>query len=50
MLQNLKTNVKIEELTKVASNLTTLPENINFLRKIERLIGERKKCFLKKES
>ena len=50
MLKNYETNVKIEELTKVASNLTTLPENINFLRKIERLIGERKKMFFEKKN
>ena len=50
MLKNFETNVKIKELTKVASKLTTLPNNNNFLRKIERLVGERKKMFFEKKN
>lgn len=45
MLENFKTKVDTEELSKVAYSLTTLPKKINFLRKIERLIGDRKKMF-----
>ena len=42
MLRNFETNVQKTELSKIAEKLTTLPNGFNFLRKIERLIVERK--------
>ena len=45
MLKNFETNVPRSELSKIAEKLTTLPTDFNFLRKIERLIGDRKKMF-----
>ena len=44
----IETKVSIEELTKVAKSITTLPKNKNFLRKIQRLINERKLMFFEK--
>ena len=45
MLNAFETNVSKADLTVIASTLTSLPSNHNFLRKIEKLIGERKKMF-----
>tara|TARA_A200000113_G_scaffold80168_1_gene71244 strand:- start:682 stop:3435 length:2754 start_codon:yes stop_codon:yes gene_type:complete len=44
----IETKVSIEELTKVAKSITSLPKNKNFLRKIQRLINERKLMFFEK--
>ena len=45
MLENFETSISLSELTNIASNITSLPSNYNFLRKIEKLIGDRKKMF-----
>jgi 2-oxoglutarate dehydrogenase E1 component len=45
MLENFETSISPAELTNIASKITSLPSNYNFLRKIEKLIGDRKKMF-----
>ncbi|MEJ6754848.1 MAG: 2-oxoglutarate dehydrogenase E1 component [Flavobacteriales bacterium] len=45
MLNDFETNVSRTDLTTIAKTLTSLPSNHNFLRKIEKLIGDRKKMF-----
>ena len=45
MLENFETSISQAELTNIASKITSLPSNYNFLRKIEKLIGDRKKMF-----
>ena len=45
MIKSISTSVSKELLLKAAQTLTTLPEDKKFLRKIERLIQDRKKMF-----
>ena len=45
MSKNIATAVALPQLTQVAETLTTLPNEKQFLRKIERLIQERRKMF-----
>jgi len=45
MLEDVETRVSEKELTQVARVITKLPEDKKFLRKIERLIEDRKKMF-----
>lgn len=45
MLANIDTTYPKEKLQELAEKITTLPKNKKFLRKIEKLIGERNKMF-----
>ena len=45
MMNSIPTSVRSEILEKTSETLTTLPKNKKFLRKIERLIQDRKKMF-----
>ena len=45
MLNDFETNVSRNDLTTIAKTLTSLPTNQIFLRKIKKLIGDRKKMF-----
>lgn len=45
MLDTVNTTYDKKKLTKVAKTITELPEGKKFLRKVERLVGDRKKMF-----
>ncbi|MDA9319133.1 2-oxoglutarate dehydrogenase E1 component [Flavobacteriaceae bacterium] len=45
MLSTFKTNVSVDDLTKVAKTITNLPENKSFLKKVKKLMGYRSKIF-----
>ena len=45
MMKDVPTAVSAEVLTQVAATITELPGDKKFLRKIEKLIGDRKKMF-----
>ena len=45
MLSTFKTNVSVDDLTKVAKTVTSLPENKSFLKKVKKLIGDRYNMF-----
>jgi 2-oxoglutarate dehydrogenase E1 component len=45
MLNEFDTGVSSPDLNDIATKITSLPSNYNFLRKIEKLIGDRKKMF-----
>lgn len=45
MLENTDTTYPIEKLDELAQKITTLPKDKKFLRKIEKLIGERNKMY-----
>ena len=45
MLNDFDTSVSNTDLNDIAIKITSLPPNYNFLRKIEKLIGDRKKMF-----
>ena len=45
MLNDFDTSVSNVDLNDIANKITSLPSNYNFLRKIEKLIGDRKKMF-----
>ena len=45
MLNDFETNVSRTDLTTIVNTITSLPKDFNFLRKIEKLIGDRKKMF-----
>lgn len=45
MLATIDTSYSREKLEQLATKITTLPEDKKFLRKIERLVGERNKMF-----
>ena len=45
MLDTVDTTYDKDKLTKVAKTITELPEGKKFLRKVERLVGDRKKMF-----
>ncbi|TRZ46357.1 2-oxoglutarate dehydrogenase E1 component [Robertkochia solimangrovi] len=45
MLEDIDTTFEKDKLTEIAKSITELPEGKKFLRKIERLIGERNKMF-----
>lgn len=45
MLQKVDTTFPIAELDKIASVITQLPSDKKFIRKIERLVGDRKKMY-----
>ena len=47
MREKVNTAVTIYQLEQVAKALSELPADKKFLRKTEKLIGDRKKCFLK---
>ena len=46
MLSTFKTNVSVDDLTKVAKTVTSLPENKSFLKKVKKLIMTDITCFL----
>jgi 2-oxoglutarate dehydrogenase E1 component len=50
MLLPVDTSVKEKELNRVAEAITQLPENKKFLRKIERLVADRKAMYFEKDS
>ncbi len=50
MMEAVDTKVKEATLTKVATTITTLPSNKKFLRKIERLIGDRKRMYFETDA
>lgn len=49
MLDNIDTTYPKEKLQKIAEKITNLPEDKKFMRKIERLIGDRNKMFFESE-
>jgi 2-oxoglutarate dehydrogenase E1 component len=49
MLSAFKTNVSVDDLTKVAKTVTNLPENKSFLKKVKKLIGDRYKMFFESD-
>jgi len=49
MLDAVDTTYDKNKLTKVAKTLTELPEGKKFLRKVERLVGDRKKMFFEND-
>ena len=46
MMKDVPTAVSVELLTQVAASITALPGDKKFLRKIEKLIGDRKKIYI----
>lgn len=50
MMEPVDTGCDLEMLTKVAETITELPEGKKFLRKVEKLIRDRKKMFFEKDS
>ena len=50
MMKDVPTAVSVELLTQVATSITALPGDKKFLRKIEKLIGDRKKMFFKNDA
>ena len=50
MMQPVKTAVNKKTLTNVAKAITALPSDKNFLRKIEKLIGDRKRMFFENDA
>ena len=49
MLSTFKTNVSVDDLTKVAKTVTSLPENKSFLKKVKKLIGDRYSMFFESD-
>ncbi|MDC1456005.1 2-oxoglutarate dehydrogenase E1 component [Flavobacteriaceae bacterium] len=49
MLSTFETNVSVDDLTKVAKTVSTLPENKSFLKKVKKLIGDRYNMFFKSD-
>jgi len=49
MAQNVNTSVSKSLLDAIAASITTLPKEQNFLRKIERLIADRKSMYFEKD-
>ncbi|MDB9849090.1 2-oxoglutarate dehydrogenase E1 component [Flavobacteriaceae bacterium] len=49
MLSTFKTNVSVDDLTKVAKTVTSLPENKSFLKKVKKLIGDRNNMFFESD-
>ncbi|MDA9622962.1 2-oxoglutarate dehydrogenase E1 component [Flavobacteriaceae bacterium] len=49
MLSTFKTNVSVDDLTKVAKTVTSLPENKSFLKKVKKLIVDRYNMFFKSD-
>lgn len=49
MLSTYKTNVSVDDLTKVAKTVTSLPENKSFLKKVKKLIGDRYNMFFESD-
>jgi 2-oxoglutarate dehydrogenase E1 component len=49
MLDKVDTSFPRENLEHIARVITQLPEGMKFLRKVERLVGERKKMFFEKD-
>ena len=45
MMEEVNTAVSKDALTKVAASITELPTEKKFLRKIEKLIGDRRRMF-----
>ena len=45
MLNDFDTGFSSPDLNDIATTITSLPSDYNFLRKIEKLIGDRKKMF-----
>ena len=50
MMKDVPTAVSVELLTQVATTITALPGDKKFLRKIEKLIGDRKKMFFENDA
>ncbi|MEL0225104.1 MAG: thiamine pyrophosphate-dependent enzyme, partial [Flavobacteriaceae bacterium] len=50
MMQPVKTAVNKKTLTNVAKSITALPSDKKFLRKIEKLIGDRKRMFFENDA
>ena len=50
MMKDVPTAVSVELLTQVATSITALPGDKKFLRKIEKLIGDRKKMFFENDA
>ena len=49
MLSTFKTNVSVDDLTKVAKTVTSLPENKSFLKKVKKLIWDRNNMFFESD-
>ncbi|MDA9656918.1 2-oxoglutarate dehydrogenase E1 component [Flavobacteriaceae bacterium] len=49
MLSAFKTNVSVDDLTKVAKTVTSLPENKSFLKKVKKLIRDRYSMFFESD-
>ena len=49
MLNEFETSVSNSNLTSIANTITSLPPNYKFLRKIEKLIGDRKRMFFESD-
>mgnify|MGYP005627055621 FL=1 len=49
MLSTFKTNVSVDDLTKVAKTVTSLPENKSFLKQVKKLIGDRYNMFFESD-
>ncbi|MDB2567120.1 2-oxoglutarate dehydrogenase E1 component [Flavobacteriaceae bacterium] len=49
MLSTFETNVSVDDLTKVAKTVTSLPENKSFLKKVKKLIGDRYNMFFESD-
>jgi len=50
MMDVVDTKVSERDLTEIAKTITTLPSNKKFLRKIEKLIGERKRMYFESDA
>ena len=50
MMDVVDTKVSERDLTEIASTITTLPSNKKFLRKIEKLIGDRKRMYFESDA
>ena len=50
MMDIVDTKVSERDLTEIASTITTLPSNKKFLRKIEKLIGDRKRMYFESDA
>ena len=50
MMDLVDTKVSERDLTEIATTITTLPSNKKFLRKIEKLIGDRKRMYFESDA
>jgi 2-oxoglutarate dehydrogenase E1 component len=50
MMEPVDTSYDIKKLTKIAETLTHLPKDIKFLRKVEKLVADRRKMFFENDN